>query len=195
MSKRIDPTLFSAHSSVAEACPSCGAQLQMRQGKRGAFLGCSQYPTCDYLRPLHNNDGHVVKALGVPCPECSAELVLRQGRYGMFIGCSMYPECHHIESLDAAQSNDQAKQILPCPECHHGHIVERKSRFGKLFYACDAYPKCKFSLNQQPITGCCEVCSYPLLIEKIRSNGTRYQCASRKCQHLQEQRTVDIEKS
>lgn len=65
------------------------------------LLGCTAYPECDYIKPLHQNDGHIIKELGVPCPECGHELVLRQGRYGMFIGCSHYPQCHHIESMDS----------------------------------------------------------------------------------------------
>lgn len=185
MSNKIDDTLFSAsaHALEHEPCPQCGGQLQMRHGKRGAFLGCSHYPACEYIRPLHNNDGHIVKALGVPCPECGDELVLRQGRYGMFIGCHAYPECHHIESIDKPQP--KAEKLLSCPECQQGHLVERKSRFGKTFYACDSYPKCKFALNQPPVEGKCEACGYPLLVEKKLASGTRRQCANRHCQQVQ----------
>lgn len=102
--KKIDHQLFSAHEQALnhEPCPKCGAALQLRHGKHGPFLGCSQYPGCDFIKPLHQNDGHIIKELGVPSPECGHELVLRQGRYGMFIGCSHYPECHHIESPDTA---------------------------------------------------------------------------------------------
>ena len=78
-----------------ESCPKCGAELVIRSGKHGPFLGCSQYPACDYVRPLKSSaDGHIVKVLeGQVCPACGANLVLRQGRFGMFIGCSNYPEC------------------------------------------------------------------------------------------------------
>ncbi len=97
-----------------------------------SFLGCTAYPECDYIKPLHQNDGHIIKELGVPCPECGHELVLRQGRYGMFIGCSHYPQCHHIESMDSPSQEETSPDIL-CPECGKGHLIERKSRFGKLF--------------------------------------------------------------
>ncbi|GAA5648204.1 MULTISPECIES: DNA topoisomerase family protein [Vibrio] len=185
MSNKIDDKLFSAHEHALEhePCPVCGGKLQLRHGKHGAFLGCSHYPACDYLRPLHQNDGHIVKELGVPCPECGSELVLRQGRYGMFIGCSAYPQCHHIESPDKPPQAESAQ--FGCPECGKGHLVERKTRFGKLFYACDHYPKCKFAVNQPPLAGVCEVCHYPLLVEKKLVSGVRRQCANRKCQHLQ----------
>ncbi len=191
MSKKIDQTLFSAHEQALNsqsACPKCGGRLEMRYGKRGAFLGCENYPSCDYLQSLQQNDGHIIKHLGVACPECGHELVLRQGKYGMFIGCSDYPNCHHIESTD--NSNDEEKdhtRELICPECGKGHLVERKSRFGKQFWACDQYPKCKFAVNFLPLQGKCEKCGYPLLLEKKVAAGNKQVCADRKCGHIQGQ--------
>ena len=35
-----------------ESCPSCGGWLDMKMGKFGRFLGCSNYPDCDYTRNL-----------------------------------------------------------------------------------------------------------------------------------------------
>ncbi|VEC83583.1 DNA topoisomerase type IA zn finger domain-containing protein [Raoultella ornithinolytica] len=92
--------LFSVRKN--EPCPQCGAELVIRSGKHGPFLGCSHYPDCDYVRPLKNQaDGHIVKVLeGQECPSCGAVMVLRQGRFGMFIGCSRYPECEHTETID-----------------------------------------------------------------------------------------------
>ncbi len=71
--------LFSVRKN--EPCPQCGAELVIRSGKHGPFLGCSHYPDCDYVRPLKNQaDGHIVKVLeGQTCPSCGAVLVLRQG--------------------------------------------------------------------------------------------------------------------
>jgi putative DNA topoisomerase len=91
--------LFSVRKN--EPCPQCGAELVIRSGKHGPFLGCSHYPDCDYVRPLKSQaDGHIVKVLeGQECPSCGAVMVLRQGRFGMFIGCSRYPECEHTELL------------------------------------------------------------------------------------------------
>jgi len=85
-----------------DPCPACGAELVIRSGKHGPFLGCVNYPTCDYIRPLKSQgDGHVVKVLeGHACPQCGADKVLRQGRFGMFVGCSHYPECDYTETID-----------------------------------------------------------------------------------------------
>ncbi|SJL84815.1 type I DNA topoisomerase [Vibrio palustris] len=187
MSGKIDPKLFSHSGQAAsqESCPQCDHELVIRHGKRGPFLGCSQYPECDYIKPLHQNDGHIIKELGVPCSECGHELVLRQGRYGMFIGCSHYPECHHIESLDGDDSGTEPKVELTCPECGDGHLIERKNRFGKMFYACSGYPKCKFAVNLPPIKGTCQACGFGLLVEKKTAAGIKHQCANRQCGHYQ----------
>jgi len=161
-----------------EPCPQCGAELVIRSGKHGAFLGCSHYPECDYIRPLKNQaDGHIVKVLeGQLCPECQSELVLRQGRFGMFIGCSRYPECEHTEVIDKPDLT-----TLSCPQCQQGKLVQRRSRYGKTFHACDRYPDCQFAVNFTPVEGECEFCHFPLLIEKKTARGLRRYCASKAC--------------
>ena len=161
-------------------CPKCHAETVMRFGKCGAFLGCRHYPECDGVIALNNNDGHIVTHLGIDCPECGQERVLRKGRYGMFIGCLGYPECQCVESPEK-----KAETLsIPCPECH-GYLVARLSRFGKTFYACDQYPKCRFVVNFPPVVGLCEKCNFRLLVGRDRAAGQYYQCANRRCQHEQ----------
>lgn len=161
-----------------ELCPRCGAEMVIRSGKHGAFLGCSGYPQCDFIRPLKQQaEGHVVKVLeGQFCPLCAAEMVLRQGRYGMFIACSRYPVCGHTETIDKPDETN-----LPCPQCAQGKLIQRRSRYGKTFHACDRYPDCQFAVNFTPIAGCCEFCQFPLLIEKKTARGIRHYCASKAC--------------
>lgn len=161
-----------------ERCPQCGAELVIRSGKHGPFLGCSHYPECDYIRSLKSQaDGHIVKALeGQLCPECGETLVLRQGRFGMFIGCSHYPECGHTELVDKPDTTTMA-----CPQCRKGRLVQRRSRYGKTFHACDRYQDCQFAVNFKPVAGECAQCHYPLLIEKKTAHGARLYCASKQC--------------
>lgn len=185
MTGKINDQLFSAHEHALEqeqSCPQCGAELVIRNSKRGPFLGCSGYPECDYIKSLNHNDGHVVKYLGKPCPDCGDELLLRQGRYGMFIGCAGYPDCQHIESPEKKAEDTK----LTCPLCGKGHLMERKSRYGKLFYACDQYPGCRFAVNNKPVAGQCQACGFGLLIEKKLASGVKYQCADRKCHAYQD---------
>ncbi|MGM3172726.1 type I DNA topoisomerase [Dickeya lacustris] len=161
-----------------QVCPDCGAALVIRSGKRGPFFGCSSYPDCNYVRALKPYaDGHVVKVLdGQQCPLCHAILVLRQGRYGMFIGCSRYPDCEHTQTID---SPDETSAL--CPQCGEGRLLQRKSRYGKVFYACERYPACQFALNHAPVAGTCIHCHYPLLIEKRTAQGIKRFCASKLC--------------
>ncbi|WP_087023573.1 DNA topoisomerase family protein [Thaumasiovibrio subtropicus] len=176
-----DP-LFEAHEhALDEPCPKCGGKLEFRFGKHGPFMGCTQYPQCDYIRPLQQHDGHIVKELDMPCPECGEGLVLRQGRYGMFIGCIDWPQCTYQASPDKKAE----ETTLRCPQCRKGKLVERQSRYGKTFYACDCYPKCKFAVNAKPIKGSCEQCGFGLLLEKKVAAGIKRVCADKRCNHTQ----------
>lgn len=161
-----------------ETCPQCGAEMVIRSGKQGPFLGCSAYPNCCYIRPLGSQgDGRIIKVLaGQYCPVCQADLVLRHGRYGMFIGCSNYPECEYTDAVDRP-----AETAVSCPQCQQGLLVQRRSRFGKTFYACERYPDCHFAVNFTPFAGECEFCHFPLLMEKKTAQGLKRFCASKIC--------------
>jgi len=43
---------FSKNAFQRGICPYCGATLKIRNGKYGAFIGCSRYPKCTYKHPL-----------------------------------------------------------------------------------------------------------------------------------------------
>lgn len=97
---------------------------------------------------------------GESCPDCGNPLVIRKGRYGNFTACSNYPECKYIK-----KEEKEIKAIMDCPICGDGHIVERKTRKGKIFYGCDHFPKCKFASWDKPIAEICPKCSQ-VLVEK-----------------------------
>jgi DNA topoisomerase-1 len=46
-----------APQPTGQDCPRCGAPLVRRSGKRGPFVGCSQYPTCRFTRNLGPDEG------------------------------------------------------------------------------------------------------------------------------------------
>lgn len=163
-----------------QQCPNCSAPLVVRSGKSGPFLGCSLYPDCDYFRSLKKQtESRILTVLeGQNCPYCQSTLVLRQGRYGMFIGCISYPDCSYRTLIDAP---DVTASELQCPLCRQGQLVQRHSRFGKTFYACDRYPTCQFATNFTPIEGKCAFCDFPLLIEKKTSKGFVHCCANKTC--------------
>jgi DNA topoisomerase-1 len=73
-----------------EKCPECGAPLINKRGRYGAFIGCSNYPNCKYIKK-ENND------TGLTCPECGTGKILkRRGPKKYFYGCSEYPKCKFV---------------------------------------------------------------------------------------------------
>lgn len=160
-----------------EHCPDCGAILQIKQGKRGLFLGCTNYPKCEYIKPLQQNY-HVIKTLEESCPECGHLLQIKQGHLGMFIGCSNYPTCHFIVH---EQQEESEETNFICPECKQHQLIARKGRAGKIFYGCRGYPQCKFTLTHKPVLKTCPQCHCTLATQKKEGY---YQCANKHCQHI-----------
>lgn len=163
-----------------EACPKCGKPLTARLGKRGKFIGCSAYPECDYTRNMDGDPTESTQPViveGRVCPQCSSELVIKTGPYGKFIGCTSYPKCKFIEPLEKPKDTG-----VICPECKEGTLIERKSRYGKLFYSCNSYPKCKYATWNPPINESCPKCGWPILTVKItKRRGTEKVCPQKEC--------------
>ncbi len=66
-------------------CPSCGTgKLNLKAGKFGAFVGCSNYPECRYTRPLAASSGSSDRALGKD-PVSGLEVAVKAGRFGPYI--------------------------------------------------------------------------------------------------------------
>jgi DNA topoisomerase-1 len=133
-----------------ELCPLCPAEgrepgrLQVKLGRYGKFIGCTNYPECRYIRNMDGSERAEPELLDELCPECGRQLQRRVGRYGPFVGCSGYPDCTYIKK-DPPRSLD-----ITCPQCNQGQIVEKRTRFG-VFYGCDRYPECDFAVNNEPL--------------------------------------------
>ncbi|HEX7967337.1 MAG TPA: DNA topoisomerase, partial [Stellaceae bacterium] len=76
-------------------CPGCNAgRLNLKLGKFGAFIGCSNYPECRYTRPLtldngngENGNGHELagpRDLGID-PATNLAVTVRKGPYGCYV--------------------------------------------------------------------------------------------------------------
>jgi DNA topoisomerase-1 len=66
-------------------CPSCGTgRLNLKAGKFGAFVGCSNYPECRYTRPLASSSGASDRPLGKD-PQTGLEVAVKAGRFGPYI--------------------------------------------------------------------------------------------------------------
>jgi DNA topoisomerase-1 len=91
-------------------CDKCGAKMEVKHGRFGAFLGCSNYPECKNIKRIENSSG-------VTCPKCNkGEIVERKGRRGVFWACNNYPECRNI-----VPGKPTGKK---CKKCKDGIIVE-----------------------------------------------------------------------
>ncbi len=165
---------------IDEVCPKCGKPLSIRLGRRGRFIGCTGYPDCDYTRNLDGDQSEstapeVVE--GRKCPQCESDLIIRAGRYGKFIGCSTYPKCKFIEPLEKPKSTE-----VVCPECHKGTILQRKSRYGKIFYSCSEYPTCKYALWNEPVKEPCPNCHWEITSIKVtKRKGKQRICSQKDC--------------
>ncbi|WP_299007076.1 topoisomerase DNA-binding C4 zinc finger domain-containing protein [uncultured Shewanella sp.] len=177
---KIDQDLFQPPAKEQEACPLCHGALVIKNSKRGGFLGCEHYPSCDYTRPLVQTsqiEAQVIK--GSQCPDCGHELAVKSGRFGLFIGCTQYPKCHYIEK----HSQDEGNELVHCPICEQGQLEHKTSRFGKSFYACSDYPQCKFIVNYRPVAQSCPECGFAILVERKGAAGLRVECPKKSCKY------------
>ncbi len=169
--------------AMDEACPTCGAPLSIRLGRRGRFIGCTAYPECDYTRSLDDDGSSTEPEVveGRKCPECSSDLVIKKGRYGKFIGCSGYPDCKFMEPLEKPEDTG-----VSCPSCKQGTILKRKSRYGKIFYSCERYPECDYALWNLPLAEPCPECHWPILtIKTTKRRGTEKVCPQKECKFVE----------
>jgi len=61
-------------------------------------------------------------------------------------------------------------------------MMEKKSRYGKIFYSCNRYPKCKFALWDEPKAEACPKCGFAITVEKTTKRyGTVHKCPQEEC--------------
>ncbi|MGC9319575.1 MAG: topoisomerase DNA-binding C4 zinc finger domain-containing protein, partial [Armatimonadota bacterium] len=156
--------------ATTEKCPECGGTLIRREGRRGKFLGCSNFPKCRYTRDYGGEElageaadeakeappAEAAEAdeepdsdrVPVTCDKCGAPMVVRRGRRGRFLGCSNYPRCKATKPLGAAIEagwTPPEAEILDekCPQCGKPLAI-REGRRGK-FIGCTGYPACRYT--------------------------------------------------
>jgi DNA topoisomerase-1 len=173
-----------------EICELCDKPMQLKRGRFGPFLGCTGYPECRNIRKIAKSG--VAAPAPVPldekCPVDNAQLVRRVGRFGEFISCSNYPKCKYIK---------QESTGVPCarPGCK-GELVVKKSKRGKVFYGCAAYPDCDRVYWDKPVLEACPKCNAPFLLEKTtKKQGTFRHCANEDCGYSSNEGAVEKAKA
>lgn len=97
-----------------EKCPKCGHPLAEKHGRNGKFIGCTNFPACDFTKSI-------VKTTGVKCPKCGkGEIIEKVSKKGKrFYACNNYPDC------DYAIWDPPTGEL--CPECGE-LLVHKKNR-------------------------------------------------------------------
>lgn len=163
-------------------CPKCSeAQLIIRLGKTGPFVGCPNFPKCKFTSNFERlEDGGVKlktveepKILKEKCPNCSNPLRVMQGRFGEFTSCSGYPECKYIKPVKAS---------FKCTQCGEGDVIQRMWK-GSKFWGCSNYPKCNFTISGEIEETPCKMCKSPYMLRKIDKDGNvTLICGNKSCE-------------
>ncbi len=65
----------------------------------------------------------------VPCDKCGRMMVIKYGPHGKFLACPGFPECRNTKPF--------VERIgVKCPKCG-SEIIKRRTKKGRLFYACE----------------------------------------------------------
>lgn len=91
----LGPHFFPAREDGSDArlCPACGnGRLGLKLGRFGSFIGCSNYPNCQYTRKLaveggENEDEGLKDGMRVlgQHPDTGEDITLRRGPYGLYV--------------------------------------------------------------------------------------------------------------
>ena len=147
-------------------CEKCGAKMIINSGRFGNYYACSNYPTCQNIKPVNEK---VVIPTDKICSKCGGVMVEREGKFGKFLACSNYPKCKNTISL--------TESVGVCPDC--GRPTKKMtSRGGKVFYGCSGYPQCKFMSWDIPTGEKCPQCD-----EYLIKVGDVIKCSSKKCNY------------
>jgi DNA topoisomerase I len=88
LDEMLGPHIYPPRSDGGDVrqCPTCGTgRLNLKAGKFGAFVGCSNYPECRHTRPLAaDSEASADRILGKD-PETERDVTVKAGRFGPYI--------------------------------------------------------------------------------------------------------------
>lgn len=153
-------------------CSKCGHPMVRKIGKYGKYLACTNYPQCSNI--VSEGEAEISE---VRCPKCGANMVVKSGKFGKFLACPNYPECKctlpYVE-------NGEAELVGVCPEC--GRPTRRmKSKSGKIYYSCSAYPTCKFMSWDIPTGKKCPKCGGAI----VETERGAIRCSAKGCDYVE----------
>ena len=191
----VNSVMKTAHQINIETnikCPNCGRTMIVRTSKFGTqFLGCSGYPECKTVMSMNvlseqQEDGTTAdkpqEICEEKCEKCGSDMVFKTGPYGKYMECTN-ENCKHRKPYRKSTG-------VKCPKCGQGEIVERKSKRGTVFYGCNRYPDCDFTLWNEPTGEECPDCG-ALLVKKQLKKGTVIECSNRNCGYKRTEETSE----
>ena len=151
-------------------CEKCGAKMIVKMGRYGKYLACPNYPNCKNIKPYSLAEGPE-EVSDVTCDACGTLMVYRTGPYGRYLKC---PSCGANKAIVIDTG-------IVCPKCHEGHMVQRRSHRGRIFYGCSRYPKCDMALWNEPINQFCETCGAIMTKKTYKTGKEVISCSNPDC--------------
>lgn len=151
-------------------CEKCGAKMIVKMGRYGKYLACPNYPNCKNIKPYSLAEGPE-EVSDVKCDDCGTLMVYRTGPYGRYLKC---PSCGANKAIVIDTG-------IVCPKCHEGHMVQRRSHRGRIFYGCSRYPKCDMALWNEPINQFCETCGAIMTKKTYKTGKEVISCSNPDC--------------
>ena len=117
----------------------------------------------------------------VVCDKCGAKMVYKSGRFGKFLACPSYPACKNTLPLDKNGNIAEKKESKATPagfkcELCGSEMLVRSGAYGT-FYACENYPKCKFTKQKvTTLPAKCPKCESSVLLRHGKKNSQFYSC-------------------
>lgn len=112
----------------------------------------------------------------VICEQCGRNMVVKYGPHGKFLACPGFPDCRNTKPY-------LEKIGVPCPKCK-SDVVIRKTKKGRRYFGCIAYPDCDFMSWQKPSAQPCPKCG-GAMVEK----GNKLVCMDEQCGFVKELKT------
>lgn len=151
-------------------CEKCGAKMIVKMGRYGKYLACPNCPNCKNIKPYSLAEGPE-EVSDVKCDACGTLMVYRTGPYGRYLKC---PSCGANKAIVIDTG-------IVCPKCHEGHMVQRRSHRGRIFYGCSRYPKCDMALWNEPINQFCETCGAIMTKKTYKTGKEVISCSNPDC--------------
>ena len=120
-------------------CPLCKSELCIKQGRYGKFIGCSGYPSCKHMEPLHKP-----KDTGVSCLKCKKNNVFEKKSHKgkVFYACAGFPECKNLFWYPPINEI--------CPKCSSQTLLHKNTKKNGKQKVCPNN-SCDFFVNIDPI--------------------------------------------